>query len=137
MATALDTITRALRLVQVIEAGEIAEAEDAVDGLAALNEMVAGWELFGINIGWQTVAQSQELCVHDKYLEGIRYNLAIRLAAEWEGVDAPATVIAIALSTFKALQLNTLEFEDDMKIDRVLHPRFFTRRVGAYNIDEG
>ena len=137
MATALDTITRALRLVQVIEAGEIAEAEDAVDGLSALNEMVYGWELFGINIGWQTVTQSQELCVHDKYLEGIRYNLAIRLAAEWEGVDAPATVIAIALSTFKALQLNTLEFEDDMKIDRVLHPRFFTRRVGAYNIDEG
>ncbi len=137
MATALDIITRSLRLINAIEAGETASAEDAVDSLAALNEMVFGWENVGIEIGWASVGQSDTLCVHDKYLEAIRYNLAVRLAAEWDGIDAPATVIAIAVAGYKALQLVTLEYDDDMETDRALHPRYFTRRVGAYDVDEG
>lgn len=137
MATAIDTITRALRLVNAIEAGEPPSAEEAVDVLASLNEMVHGWENAGINIGWSTVGQDDELLVHDKYLEGIRYNLAVRIAAEWDGIDAPASVVGIAVAAFKTFQLNTLEFDDDMQVDRALHPRYFTRRVGAYDIDEG
>jgi hypothetical protein len=137
MATAIDIITRALRLINAIEAGETASAEDAVDGLAALNEMVHDWENAGIHIGWSTVAQDDELLVHDKYLKGIRYNLAVHLAAEWDGIDAPASVVAIAVAAFKTFQLGTLEFDDDMQVDRALHPRYFTRRVSAYDIDEG
>ena len=137
MATAIDIITRALRLINAIEAGETATAEDAVDGLAALNEMVSGWENAGIHIGWSTLGQDDDLLVHDKYHEGIRYNLATRLAAEYDGIDAPATVVAIAVAAFKTFQLGTLEFDDDMQVDRALHPRYFTRRVGAYDIDEG
>jgi hypothetical protein len=137
MATAIDIITRALRLINAIEAGEVAQAEDAVDGLAALNEMVNGWENAGIHIGWSNVGQSDELLVHDKYLEGIRYNLAVRLAAEYDGIDAPRVVVNIAVAAYKMFQLNTFEYDADMETDRALHPRYFTRRVGAYDIDEG
>ncbi len=137
MATALDIITRSLRLIYAIEAGETATAEDMVDGLASLNEMVNGWENAGIHIGWQDVGASDELLVHDKFLEGIRYNLAVRLAAEYDGIDAPNSVVALAVAAFKTFQMNTLEFDDDLRVDRALHPRYFTRRVGAYDIDEG
>ena len=135
MATAIDIITRSLRLINAIEAGEVAQAEDAVDGLAALNEMVNGWENVGINIGWANVGQNDELLVHDKYLEGIRYNLAVRLAAEYDGIDASPVIVSIAVAAYKAFQLNTLEYDDDMQTDRALHPRYFTRRVGAYDIE--
>ena len=137
MATAIDIVTRSLRLVNILEAGETASAEDAVDGVKSLNEMVNGWENSGIHIGWSNVAQSEELLVHDKFLEGIRYNLALRMAAEYDGIDAPQAVMAIAVASFKAFQMNTLEFDDDMETDRALHPRYFTRRVGAYDVDEG
>lgn len=137
MTTAIDIITRSLRLINAIEAGEAPTSEDAVDALAALNEMVNGWELAGIHIGWSTLGQDDEFVVHDKYHEAIRYNLAVRLAAEWDGIDAPQSIIVIAVSSFKYLQLNTLEYDDDMEADRALHPRYFTRRVGAYDIDEG
>ena len=99
--------------------------------------MVDGWENAGIHIGWETVGQNDELLVHDKYLEGIRYNLATRLAAEYDGIDAPATVVAIAVAAFKQFQMNTLEYDEDMETDRALHPRYFTRRVGAYDVDNG
>ena len=137
MATAIDMVTRALRLVNIMEAGEVAQAEDAVDGLAGLNEMVNGWENSGIHIGWSNVAQDDTLLVHDKYLEAIRYNLAIRLAAEYDGIDASPLIVAVAVSQFRALQMNTFEYDDDMQTDRGLHPRYFTRRVGAYDVDEG
>ncbi len=137
MATALDIITRALRLINAIEAGETATAEDAVDGLAALNEMVHGWEHAGIHIGWSTVGQDDELLVHDKFLEGIRYNLALRLAAEF-GKPVPPYIAAQASATFSAFQAHALEFTGDMEVDRALDPRYFnTRRTGAYDIDKG
>ena len=137
MATAIDIITRSLRLINAIEAGEVAQAEDVVDGLAALNEMCNGWENAGIHIGWSNVGQSDELLVHDKYLEGIRYNLAFRLAAEYDGIDAPRSVVALAVAHYEMFQMNTFEYDDDMETDRALHPRYFTRRVGAYDVDEG
>ena len=135
MATAIDIITRSLRLINAIEAGETPSSEDAVDGLAALNEMVNGWENAGIHIGWSNVGQDAELLVHDKYLEGIRYNLAVRLGAEWDGIDVAPSIVAIAVANFKRFQLGTLEYDEDMQTDRALHPRYFTRRVGAYDIE--
>ena len=135
MATAIDIITRALRLINAIEAGEVAQAEDAVDGLAALNEMVNGWENAGIHIGWANVGQGDELLVHDKFLEGIRYNLAVRLGAEWDGIDVAPSIVGIAVAHYKTFQLGTLEYDDELQTDRALHPRYFTRRVGAYDIE--
>ena len=44
MATALDRITRALRLIRVLEAGETPSANDSADALIALNAMLGEWE---------------------------------------------------------------------------------------------
>jgi len=44
MATALDRITRALRLIRVLEAGESPSTNDAADALVAFNAMLDEWE---------------------------------------------------------------------------------------------
>ena len=135
--TAITMVTRALRLINGIESGEAPDAALASDATAYLNEMVNSWENEGIHINWVNVAQGQELCVHDKYLEGIRFNLAVRLGVEIDGEDAPLSVQREADRLKSAIRMSTFEYDDDMEVDRALHPRYFTRRVGAYDVDEG
>ena len=45
MATALDMIKRAMRLTRSIGKGEVPDADESQDGLAALNAMLDGWQL--------------------------------------------------------------------------------------------
>lgn len=45
MATALDLLTRSLRLLGVVAAGEAPRAEDAQDALTVLNDMLDAWQL--------------------------------------------------------------------------------------------
>lgn len=136
MATAGNIVTRALVLAGQIEAGETPVAEEMNDGIDALNEMLFAWVNEGVDLGHSTVAQADDLIVHDTSLEGVRYNLAVRLAGEY-GFTLPARVMDRADKTFRALQGVTLEVDDDLHTDRALHPRYFNRRIGAYNVEEG
>ena len=43
MATALDILNRSMRLLGALGSGEVAEAEEQVDGLVALNAMLESW----------------------------------------------------------------------------------------------
>lgn len=45
MATARDIVSRALRLIGALAAGEAAAPEDAADGLTALNSMLDSWQI--------------------------------------------------------------------------------------------
>ena len=136
MATARDIVTRSMRLIGALAAGETASAEDASDGLDALNGMLHGWAVEGVDLIHTTLALTDTLLVEDAFLEGIRYNLAIRLAPEF-GAVVPSHVPTLADEAFKAFQAHNLEFDDELKPDFALHPRFSTRRIGAYDIDQG
>lgn len=136
MATAQDVVRRALVLIGVIEAGESASAGEMKDGVDALNDMLHGWAAEGVDLAHTTLKQGNTLLVDDSFLEGIRFNLAVRIAPEY-GATVPARVDERALSTFAAFQAHTLEFDDDLRVDRALRPRYFNRRIGAYNVDEG
>lgn len=136
MATAQEVVRRSLVLIGAIEAGESASAGEMKDGVAALNEMLFGWAAEGVDLVHNTLAQGDTLLVDDSFLEGIRFNLAVRIAPEY-GATVPPRVDERAQSTFAAFQAHTLEFDDDLQVDRALHPRYFNRRIGAYNVDEG
>lgn len=45
MSTALDIVTRAMRLAGVYQKGEVPDADEAQDGLDALNTMLASWSI--------------------------------------------------------------------------------------------
>jgi hypothetical protein len=50
MATALNMVTRAMRLARVIGKGEIPDNEEAQDGLTALNAMLDSWRLERLSV---------------------------------------------------------------------------------------
>jgi hypothetical protein len=50
MTTALELITGAARLLNVVRKGEPLDADEAIDGLATLNELLASWSNEGLNI---------------------------------------------------------------------------------------
>lgn len=137
MATAHNIVRRSLVLIGAIEAGETPSAGEMKDGVAALNEMLHGWALEGVDLVHATLAEGNTLLVEDAFLEGIRYNLGVRMAPEYGDLVVPQDVVDRARQTFAAFQAKTLEFDDDLKTDRALHPRYFNRRIGAYNVDEG
>lgn len=137
MATAHNIVRRTLILIGAIEAGETPSAVEMKDGVADLNEMLHGWALSGVDLVHTTLAEGDTLLVDDSFLEGIRCNLAVRIAPQYGDASMPPEVRQIAQDSFAAFQANKLEFDDDLQVDKALHPRYFNRRIGAYNVDEG
>jgi hypothetical protein len=72
MATALEVITRALRRLKVYAAGEEIGSEDAEDCLTALNDMLFGWSINGIDIAHVALDLSDVLDVPDDHLKQSR-----------------------------------------------------------------
>lgn len=136
MATALDIVRLALMDIGEYEAGETLSAEDAKDGTTMLNNMLHGWKLKDIDIQHVTVAQSDTLRVPDEYLLGIQLNLAVLLAPQY-GATTPPEVANEASNQLVSIRAATMEYTDDLKVDKALDVRYSDRRLGRYNIDEG
>jgi len=103
MATARDVIIRALRRIGELAAGEIPDATTAQDALAALNRMLASWELRGVRMMPPSYALADVMQLPDGQLDAIEENLAVKLAPEF-GTDATASLQAEADRGFRALQ---------------------------------
>lgn len=84
MATALDIINRAARLISVLAEGESLTAQQSEDGLTALNDMVASWEHKGVAIGAPAWALNTTIPLPNNHLKALAYNLAVEIAPEYE-----------------------------------------------------
>ena len=82
-ATAHDVVTRALKRIGVLAAGETADADTAQDALKTLNQMLAGWELHGIRLNPPTYILTDLMQVPDAHIEAITANLATTIAPEF------------------------------------------------------
>lgn len=101
---AIVTISRALRLLRVLDPNEAPEAEDAQTALQALNEMMRRWEADGIALGWNTIsAVDDEMTVPEEAYGAIAYNLAGELRPEY-GVSIDPDVVTKANSLLNALR---------------------------------
>jgi hypothetical protein len=97
-------IQRALRLLGVIDPNEPVEPEDMQNGLLALNAMLRRWEANGLAVGYTPISTgSATLTVPDEALEVIDYQLAIRLAPEYDTEPSP-TVAATATQLLAELK---------------------------------
>lgn len=103
MATNLETIERALRLLGVVDSEEELTGPRADDGLKALNEMLNRWEANNLPLGFSTQTSTADtIPVPDEALSAVAYNLAVELAPEYQVM--PSQVVAgRADATYRAL----------------------------------
>lgn len=107
MATALDVIRRAMRLIGALQEGEVPNADQAGDGLTALQAMLGEWEARGVGLGALVDAQmvaADTLHVPVTHLNALALNLAVLLAPEYGASASLQAIAPQAERSFRALQ---------------------------------
>ena len=133
--TARELITRSMVKINIIARGEAPTAIEAVDGLAALNEMLHAWETDGIHIGHTDLSLDSTIDLPDSHIRGARLLLAVELASEHEKQIDPVT-LAMADRAKRQL-INEYLVIPDARFDQTLMDFTANRRTGGYNINEG
>jgi len=127
MTTAATIVSRALRLLRVVDSNEAPEAEDFETARQALNGMLRRWEANGLALGWQDVDNpADELSIPAEAEQAVAFNLAMMLRAEY-GVSLDADVIEFA-------QEGLAELRRDVLVANPLVLRQRLPRCGRYNI---
>lgn len=83
MATALDMVTRALRIAGVLAAEHTASAPRAQAALDALNGMMFGLETRGIRLDHAVLALADTVNLPDAHIEPLTWMLAAQLGLEF------------------------------------------------------
>ena len=83
MTTTRDIVTRAFRKIGVVSEGEALDADTADAGLDALNMMLHGWKLKGVDLTHTNLALSDTFSLDPEYEEGTVYLLAARLSPDY------------------------------------------------------
>ena len=102
MATALDIISRTLRLCRVVDTSGAVPADDAQDALGTLNAMLAEWHEAGIGLpdySFDTLDTELASDVADR--DAIAYQLAIRVAPEYDAELSPLILAQALQSMFR------------------------------------
>lgn len=118
MTTARDIVTMALKDLSVVESGEEPAGGEATDGLDALNQMLASWIYDGIDLEFENLSLSSIVPYPDDHIGPFRYNLAVRLAPQFE-VQPSVFVVKLADDGYLQLQRNYLD-PDELGIDEAL-----------------
>lgn len=102
--TALDLITDAMRLCNLLDENEVPSAEQGVKSLRSLNQMVAQWVEDGIRLPWQILTElTDNLPIDVRDERALKYNLAVELAGEY-GMEVLPRVQQIATETKAGLE---------------------------------
>lgn len=83
MTSTLNVITATLRKLGVVATGENADADAAGEALFALNAMMHGWKLRGVDISHSDLTLGDNFPLADEYVEGTVYLLAARLSPDF------------------------------------------------------
>lgn len=78
-----DLVTMAMRKIGVLAHDEAATSEMVATGLDALNLMLHGWKLRGVDLTHTDLEQGDTFPLADEYNEGVVYNLASRLSPDY------------------------------------------------------
>lgn len=93
MATVEKTVSRALRILRVIDSRQPVKPADMSTAIEALNGMMRRWEANTLSLGWADVENpSDEMPVPDEAIEPIVYNLALKLRPEYGTTLDPDTI---------------------------------------------
>lgn len=123
MTTARDIVERAYRKIGVVASDEPMTADQAENGINALNMMMHGWLLDGIDIGHIDLELADVFTMEPQFEEGCVYLLAERLSPDY---SAPAN---FSTSMFKQRLSVAYLIIPTSKLDRTLS-NGFSRRYG-------
>lgn len=137
MATTAQTVINAsARKCGFYDSGGALSAQQSADALEALNNMLSAWESQGIAMGSSAIATlATNISAPDYALEAIEYNLAVRMAPEWQVTlpppeEDPEGVVARAKAGLQQLRNQAVELiEADMQ--------HLPRRIYVFNIQNG
>lgn len=103
MVTAIEMIADAFRLANIINEIEAPSAEQGVQGLRSLNQMMGQWDRDGIKLGWHVVPELDDPLPLDPQDErAVKFNLAVELSGEY-GLEPMPWVSKNAIDTYAAL----------------------------------
>jgi hypothetical protein len=106
--TASSVITDALQEILVQASEQPIESSEMKTGIRYLNRMMASLDANGISLGYTVVSNpSDTITVPDGAIEGIVYNLAIRLAQQFDEPISP-TLAASARTGLSAMRKITV-----------------------------
>lgn len=83
MTLTLEIVKRAYRKIGVLSQGVELSAEEIADGLDALNAMIHGWKLRGVDTSHTDVSAGDAFPLAAEYEEGTVYLLASRLSPDY------------------------------------------------------
>jgi len=120
MPTVTEIVTGALQLLEIRTAESAITADEAEDGLTALNDMMNEWNVDGINIGYETLDDVEdEVFVTLGSIGAIKSNLAIYIAPEYGRIVTPGLEVR-ALRSKRSLRasipLNQSQYPDTLPI---------------------
>jgi len=95
MPTVKAVIKSAFKLASIVAEGETLTAEQESDGVTQFNDMLHAWKNQAIPLEHVTLTVNDAVPYPDDHIEPIKYNLAVKLAAEY---DAPIDQLKIILA---------------------------------------
>lgn len=117
--TTRDIVDGAAKRLGLIRAGEALEAADAADILQALNDMLAGFEAKGLNLGrTKKLKLSNAFLLTEIHEEGLKAMLAERVAEDF-GLPVTRLLARDARAGRNALSAD-YRLPDPMRVDRTL-----------------
>lgn len=114
-STNRDLITSALRKLNVIDENEAPSAEQGVQGLETLNDMMADMAKDGIRLGWYPqTSLAATAPIADENIRGVKYCLTVELGGEYD-ITVPQYVLNTAANAYARLAKGAQRyFESDM-----------------------
>lgn len=135
MTTVVDIVSRALRVLRVVDPDESVEGRQFDTAMKALNAMMAAWEAYGRALGWSPVANpADEMPTPPEFDEAIAYNLACKLRPEYgvsldpDTIDFAKSGLALIRTTVEANTYARLELD----LPRADSQRCFDGAAGFY-----
>ena len=124
MSTINDIVTNAFRLIRVVADDEPMSPDQADNGLKALNAMVHGWALKGVDVGHSDWELSDSFTLAPEFEEATTHLLGARLAPQYRGSvefnpnefwsdiagahqDIPETILPTALTNLPSKYMRT------------------------------
>lgn len=116
--TVLQIVTEAFQLAGIVDETQSPSAEQGVNGLTVLNDMLANEAADGLRIGWYPqTALSNTAPLRDSDIYGVKLMLAIALAPRY-GIDLSKdnpVLVAEAVEAIRQLTKRSLRyFESDL-----------------------